>query len=1353
MKILWTMLVVIGCIGSLRANDTTGISYLGIDQGLSNNSVTCIYQDHKGFMWFGTYDGLNRYDGYEFKVFMKQPGDSTSLHFNRVTAIAEDFQNNLWIGTTDGMSVCNPLTFRFSIPSYTSFKTGESKKLTDGISGIKADKQGNVFIASFTAGLIVYKKGFKAAVQIPYAGRTDYDVRCVEVDEKQKKVWLVIRDEGLCQYDYITNTIRVVNGSIRSANCLKVDDSGNIFVGTDNGVFEFNPGANTFLPILPTADKIVQLAILANKNLWMASDGGGIFILHAHTGKVTSLQRNERQSLFSSSAVYDIYQDKEGRIWIGTLRGGIDIIDPQRSRFKTVRHDPSNNNSLVNNFVSAFCEDGDRNIWIGTDGGGLSCWNREKNSFVNFVYRPDDPHSIGSNLVTGLVTDDKGDVWVSTWYGGISRWDRRSRSFVRFRCINTSSNKEEVNGWRLYEDSKRNLWASTLLPGGLYRWSGQKKAFELFDKRLNDILVIAEDRKGEIWMGEHNALVRIDRDQKNHTWYTIGDRVRAIHEDKGGRFWLGTEDGGLLLFNRSDGSFIRLTEKDGLCSNAILSILEDASGNLWISTFKGLSKFNPVSRKFTNYSQSDNLQSDQFNYNAALSLRSGELAFGGIRGFSIFYPKEIYTNRTVPPVFISGIKINNIPIEADSACIAAHSSDEVQEIKLPFNKATVSFDFVSLEYTSPDKINYAYRLEGRDEGWVYAGKSRTVNYSRLHEGKYIFRVKATDTDGAWSGKEQQLVIIVLPPWYRTWWAYLMYIVTAVAMAYAYLRYQAQKTRLAYEVEWARKETEREKDLNEKKLSFFTNISHEFRSPLTLIIDPLKELLHHPDKASGVNDLNIVYRNARRLLSLVDQLLLFRKADTEADKLKITKGNFSALCREVFICFTQQAKARNINYEFACDNAAIELYLDREKMEIVLFNLISNALKFTPEGGMVSFGVEEDHRSIKVRIRDSGCGIEDHVGDRLFDRFYQEKNKYTSSKSGFGIGLYLVKQFVDAHKGVISYQSKVNEGTQFTLVLQKGVDHLEGLYIHEEMAENPMLLHELAGDADVAHVTGTSRVAPLRAEPNEIFTEKKTVLIVDDNVDIRRYLLQIFKEQFIIYEAEDGEAGWQLALGHIPDVIISDVVMNGMTGVELCRKVKAEPSLMHVPVILLTASLSSEIKLKGIECGADDYITKPFEKELLIARVDNILRRRNTLQQYFFERITLQKNYTRIPAVYKEFLEKCITVVENNLDNEQFSIKVLVKEMNMSHSSLYKKVKATSGQSINAFIRLIRLRRAAVLLLSKDINIGEAAFEVGLSDAKYFRRQFVRVFGMPPSEYIRKYKGSFSKEFNVIEYRG
>jgi len=844
-------------------------------------------------------------------------------------------------------------------------------------------------------------------------------------------------------------------------------------------------------------------------------------------------------------------------------------------------------------------------------------------------------------------------------------------------------------------------------------------------------------------------LIRVDKENKHHQFFDMEKPVRSVQEDIYGNFWVGTEGGGLILFDRKLGKIIaRYTTDEGLCNNSVLKTLYDGKDNLWISTFNGIAKFNVVKHTVENYYQNDGLQSNQFNYNAALALRSGQFVFGGIKGFSIFYPYKIDPVTSTPGIWLTGLRVNNIPVEADNSYVTRKNNEEIQEIKIPYNKAVLSFDFTALEYSAPNKISYAYYLEGADRDWNYSKSIRTANYTNLKEGKYTFRVKNTNAEGTWNTKEIVLKIIVLPPWYRTWWAYALYLSAAVAIIYFYLLYKAKQTKLKYEVKIAHLNAEKEKEMNEKKLSFFTDISHEFRTPLTLIINPVKDILdkNNAHTITGEKDLGIVYRNARRLLSLVDQLLLFRKADSGADKLKPVNLNFCDLCKEVYLCFIQQARSKRITYDFECENENLEIYADREKMEIILYNLVSNALKYTPAGGKVLFRVIEAATDVEIAIQDNGYGIPKEAGEKLFEKFYQAERKDSPSKPGFGIGLYLVKHFTEAHKGEISYKSEAGKGTTFTLKLKKGIKHLTEYTIFEDSPEEHAFLNELAGNE-----TDTME-NPDQQEDNDplaaIVTEKKSILIVDDDAQIRQYIGNIFTDTFSLYEAANGELGIKMAQKYLPDIIISDVKMHGIGGIELCRFIKKDPALRHIPVILLTGSSSAQTKLEGVEGGADDYITKPFEKEMLVARVSNLLKTRNDLQQYFYNEITLNKTNLRISEEYKVFLEKCISIVETHLEDDDFTVKTLVAEIGMSHSNLFRKVKSVSGQSINVFIRFIRLRKAAELFINTNYNVNETAFQVGINDIKYFREQFNKVFGMNPSEYIKKYRKPFSNQYIV-----
>ena len=836
-------------------------------------------------------------------------------------------------------------------------------------------------------------------------------------------------------------------------------------------------------------------------------------------------------------------------------------------------------------------------------------------------------------------------------------------------------------------------------------------------------------------------------------------------EDRSGNFWVGTEGGGLILFNRTQGKIIaRYTTDEGLCSNSILTILEDAAGNLWMSTFNGIAKFNPKNKTFKNYYKGDGLQSNQFNYHAALKLRSGEFAFGGINGFSLFRPENIVAATGNPKIFVTDVKVANTSLEKDPSLDIQTNSNRIELIRIPFNKAVLSFEFAALEYSAPDKIQYAYYMQGSDKDWNYCGNSRKVVYSHLSEGTYTFRVKNTNAEGQWNKSTVQISIIVLPPWYRTWWAYLMYVAMIGAAVYFYLQYRSKQTRLQYEVkiaklnaenerserekEHAEREKERilnekEREINEKKISFFTNISHEFRTPLTLIINPVKALL---EKNSGEQkdrgELNIVYRNARRMLSLVDQLLLFRKAESGLDIIKPAKLNLHDLAYEVYLCFIQQAKAQRIDYVFECANKDVTIYADREKLEIILYNLLSNALKYTSPEGSIWFSIAEGTDDVAIKVEDNGAGIPAETGERLFDKFYKAERTKTSSRAGFGIGLFLVKNFTELHGGTISYQSEEGQGTTFTLLLQKGRAHFGAEVIISETATAPQLLETLKEEEEIGE--NNAGEEPL----TELVSEKPSILIIDDDESIRQYLVRLFKDIYIIYQAENGEAGLATAQKYLPDLIISDIHMKEMSGIGLCRAVKENDQLSHIPVILLTGATSDELRLQGVEGGADDYIVKPFDSKLLLARVVTLLKNRNTVQKYFYNEITLNKNEFKVSSEYREFLDKCIAIVEKHLKDKNFSVQTLLNEMGMSHSNLLRKIKSISGQPVNIFIRSIRLRKAAELFINTDYSIKETAYTVGIRDIKYFREQFNKLFGMNPSDYVKKYRKVHGKQFTI-----
>lgn len=1329
------------------------VGYLGIEHGLSNNYVTKIFQDRHGFMWFGTYDGLNRYDGYQFKVYKNQPQNPASLPGNRIIDIIEDASGHLWVATKGGAAVLRKGTDTFHQLHLTT-DNGEYVPVEFAITGFALRKDHRLFAAGERGGLFSIRFSEWSdpiAEPIPLlvdgTRKTNYNAQALHLDT-ENRLWVMAQNAGLCYYDEQINAIRVVSDEVRTATCMEIIN-GQLWVGNEYGLFQYQQQTKKYrhYTLQSGLPSNVVSALYEGKDgrLWICTDGGGIAVLNTQSGVFDYLTGSDDGGVLTSKAVFAVYEDAQSRQWIGTLRGGITVIDRNKGNFELVKQPTPEGIISANNFVLSFAEGDAHTLWVGTDGGGLMRWDREADRYAYF--KQNGHHgALSSNYVTSVLRDNKNGLWAATYGGGINRWDPQTQSFISYTCTAADSLTRHRYVWKLHEDKQNRVWATTLNGGGIYLLNRKTDRFEPFAINVTDALSIWEEDTDLFWFGNYSALIRADMATRSTQHFDIGHPVRCIHQGTGNLLWVGTEGGGLLAFDKLSGTYKRYTAVDGLPSNVVLNILEDNDGSFWISTYNGLSKFDPANRTFQNFYESDGLQSNQFSYNAALRLTSGEFVFGGIRGFNIFHPDSLRFEAGTPPVVLTDLRINNQPFNSDPEQTADLLT--MTRLVLPFQQAVLTFSFAALEYAFPDKISYAYFLEGWDSDWNYVDGQRTAHYSRLAEGSYTLRIKSTNANGVWGDNERTIAIEVLPPWWRTVWAYCLYIIAGLSGLYVYIVYDRRQTKLKYEVALARKDAENERTLNEKKLAFFTHISHEFRTPLTLIVNPIKDMLYSDNKVPDTEELSNVYRNSRRLLSLVDKLLLFRKADSGADKLRLVRLDLVTLCNEVFLCFKQHAASRKLAYQFNCDIPQLEILGDREKLEICLFNLISNAIKFTPEQGCVTMALSRVDNGVDIVISDTGCGIPAHVGDAVFSRFYREYEHNGRHAEGFGIGLFLTKQFIEAHKGTISYTSTLQKGTSFRLRLPVGKDQFDGHLVFEDVGEHSVFLNELLPDAPAAPVAGPKTVHRELTHVSNMVSDHPVMLVVDDNDQIRAYIRQLFENDFTVYDVNNGPAALELAKSHEPDIVISDVVMEGLSGIDLCAQLKQDPLYSHIPVILLTASSSAEVKLQGIAGGADDYITKPFDKDLLVARVTNIRRSRDQLQKYFYDEITFQNNDHKIPAGYSDFLKRCIEIVEKRLDSPDLNVKVLADEIGMSHSNLYKRIKSISGKSANEFIRFIRLRKVAQLLITTNHNISEAAFSAGFNDIKYFRDQFTKLFGMKPSAYKRKYGKVFSKKHTL-----
>ncbi|WP_348822909.1 two-component regulator propeller domain-containing protein [Flavobacterium aestuarii] len=1333
------------------------VKFLDISNGLSNNSITAIYQDSDGFMWFGTYDGLNRYDGYNFKVYRNKINDKNSLSFNTIYNIEGDSKKNIWVGGANGACVFDKKESIFHPLVFVS-KNNNSQIVKDVIHQIRSVSDQQVLVASQNFGVLLYENGsFKGTIigleKFNKKNQYAYNATVLENDPKNNRCWVYVRNVGICQYVYSTKKVKVVYPLSMDVKCMKLSEDATLWLGTDEGLYAFKTNSNSISSnYLPVNCTVTDICINKNKEILFTTDGCGVYKVIAGTQKAIQYDMAKGKQFVKSNSIWSLHQDISGNIWIGTLRGGISMISNSPKYFKNIRD--NNDNDPAKNFILSFCEDEKKNLWIGTDGAGLKYWNKKNNSYTLYNTSAAAPHKISSNFITGIIKDNNNEIWVSTWAGGVNRINPVTNSVTHFSCYNPFTKQIEKNIWFVYKDSKGDIWASATNEGSLYLFDRAKNSFMLFNKTIDNLQCLIEASDGKFWGCNYTSLLAIDKRLRTYKKILIGNPIRCIHEDKDKNLWLGTQEGGLLLFDRKTDKFKRLTTDDGLPSNTILRLLEDKDGNLWMSTYNGICRFDKKSKTFRNFSVNDGLQSNQFSFNAGLKLSTGEFLFGGINGFNSFFPEDIKEFNQKHNLLLTDFYLNNEPIEkSKNEFISEWNSGRIKEVNLPYDQTALSIEFVALDYNNADKINYAYYLEGWDNRWNYVGQARKANYARLAEGTYVFKVKTTNFRGGWNKEESLVTVIVSPPWYRTWWAYSFYILAGAGIIYGYIRYNKNKEKLKYKVKIAELESAKEKEIAEKQSSMFTYISHEFRTPLSLIINPLKKAIQkgNAENSDSVGDLIIAHRNSKRLLSLVDQLLLFRKAENDADELKMSVINVNNLCYEIYQCFVNQAKDKNIDYTFQIPENNIEVIGDYEKIEISLFNLISNAFKFTPAGGEISLHLSETENTVSIEVADSGTGIAAEDLETIFEKFKRVNSKVpVGGSSGFGIGLFIVRYFVEKHKGTVTCSSEIGKGSSFKLTLLKGQDHFEDLHLSIVAPKLSPLVEELMADDIEEIVEVSAQSIPDNELHKMMLTEKRTLLIVDDNTDIRNYLVRLFSDTHIIYSADNGEEGLKLTKKHMPDLVISDIAMDIMDGLELCRKIKENSSLSHIPVILLTASKNPETHLQGISDGADDYITKPFDDDLLVARVESLLKSRSNLRSYFLDSITLKENTQKVPAEYQEILKKCISIIEANIHKRDYTIKNFAAEMGMSHRTLYTKIKIISGQTLNAFIRSIRIRRAAMLMLTENMNIAQASVEVGFEDPKYFRQQFVKLFGMTPSEYIKKYKSSFNSDLNVIK---
>lgn len=1342
-KIITCLLLLIVLLQHARAQSPAFYT-LTVEEGLASNSVLSVSQDGRGFLWYGTNNGLNRYDGREFRVYRNAPGSNGSLIHNNVSALLNDRNNELWIGTGGGLNRYLPQT-----DSFERIKPLVGKVIyclyQDRANRVWAGTNDGLFFRDVTTG--VFNR-----FQWPSAiNPGDNVIRCVLEDSRQN-LWVGTHN-GLLKLIYSKGAYRVEilrhnaadphSISADYVTCLAEDSMQQLWVGTENGGLNLlNPSTQQFTRFLSRTNNsdglinnhIRKVLVTRDGKLWVGTQEG-VTIVDPHTKKMISCQHEagNKKSL-SQNSVHSLFQDNNGSIWVGTYFGGINVHHATSTPFNTIQT-PEKGQGLSNNVISGIVEDNNQQLWICTEGGGLNVYDPRTGAFTVLKNKVGDNASLGSNLVKAIYRDRDGNLWVGTHGGGLNLVEENGKRFRRYLYSATDPGSLLLEVVTMLDDSSGRFWAGTNQGLKIFRRIGSRLQDESFLQPPEGlgytIRTIIADASNNIWLGTPQGLWCFKGNQFRQALSNVD--VNCLYTDQRGILWVGLNGGGLIRYDPITGKKEQYTNRNGLADNLVVGILSDEHRHLWISTNNGLVQFNPEKYTWQTYYTSDGLAGNRFNNNSFFRDSRGNFYFGGFNGITVFTPGNIATNNYQAPVYFTGLKLFNTPVAVNGKDkLLKQDISQTKQIEFHHDQNIFTISFALLSYVRSNKNRYAYMLENFDKTWN-EGRSNTATYRNLPPGNYRLLVKGANNDGVWS-KVIALDISVLPPLWLTWWAYTLYAVLLGAILFFVFRYFFLRALL-------RKENE----LHQLKLNFFTNVSHEIRTHITLIAAPIEKIADHVNDPAQVQyHLNAVKNNTNRLLRLVNELMDFRKAETQHLKLHVAADNLTTLLEEVYRSFQELAQSRRIHFSLLYEEEQIPLYYDREQLEKVFFNLLINAFKFTPDGGRIAIQATREQDRVLVKVTDNGRGIAPQYLDKLFTNYFQIAD-HGVQNTGYGIGLALSRHIMELHHGAITVESKPSSGqeegfTCFTVSLLTGSSHLSGSHfgVKETVFEN-------VPPPEVPAVE--NKIIPEEKSPAS--THPFHILIAEDNPALQQLIRDIFKDNYQLSICDNGLDAWRSVTEQIPDLVISDVMMPDMDGFTLCAKLKTDERTSHIPIILLTARTSQADQISGLEQGADLYLTKPFSTKILQLQAGNLLTGREKMRLRYSQQINtanlqldsggnvVQPAFQEMSAVDQAFLANLVKLIEEHMADEDFGVDMLSRKVAMSAPVLYKKLKALINMSVNDFVKSIRLQRAAAMLMEKKHTVYEVAFAVGYNDRKHFAQEFKKKFGVPPSEFAAR----------------
>ena len=1336
---------------------------LATRDGLLSNTVNAILKDNTGMLWIGTGQGLDKFDGEKFKVYrFESPGRSSFLT-QEVKSLCLDKEGNLWAGVIgNGLYRYNRMLDKFEryIPA-----NWHGQISSVFINKIICDHQNRLWLATVDGlNVIDFKK--KSVKVYNYNPKTPGIIGANNTltvfEDKTNKIW-VGTNAGLLLLNQSTSTFSswkhddTIPSSLagKDVNDIAEDQNGNIWVATNNGLSKLNTKTNDFLNFRynykneqSISGNIAYRVMPEGKShLWVGTEGG-LDELDINSGQIVRYNYDERNPYtITNKSIRNIYFDGQGTCWLSTFSNGVVKFDKNLTLFSVVQARPYDPKGLRENFVNAFQEYNSGEIFVGTDGGGLDLFHLKSGSFDHLAITSRLKVSKRGLPVLCMKMDHHQNLWIGTYQNGLFRYQPQTRSYQQFTKGTDKGDIISNDIFCLNEDMTGKIWIGTNGDGvDIYDpISGSNTKFKPLPATpaesripLNGFIRAIEfDQQGNAWIGTWGSgfgiyspktgKIRIYSPENTH--FPI-DKIISMSQRNDGNMWLGTNGNGLYQFDVKSEKITAIKEGNN-AHEVIHKILEDNSGIIWYSTDNGLKSYDPLSKRFAHYTQANGLQNTSFQNGSGLKASSGTLLFGGSNGFNYFTAIDVKRNTIIPPVVLTGLQLNNTPVIPGKNAPIEEDISVAKVIHLDY-KQSFSISYAALNYTLPAQNSYAVMLKGLDQSWNAVRTLKTAYYTNLDPGEYTFMVKAANNDGVWNNVGTSVKIIVSPPWWRTNLAYLCYVAFLLSVLWLLRRQGIKKI----EMRQQEKQAKALHELDLMKIKFLTNLSHEFRTPISLILSPVEKLLNQYNDSQLTSQLQVVRRNGKRLLNLVNQLLDFRKLEENELTLIVSDGEMVSFIKDLADSFRDLSASKKIDLIFNGPESKFFARFDPEKIERIMFNLLSNAFKFTPEGGRIAVNMDiepsslnEDNNTVVIIVTDTGIGIPKEKLDLIFDRFYQTDELPSAINQGTGIGLSISKELAEMHGGTITVTSISGKGTTFTLS------------IPVERSSKHSLIETPGSNKSLYQPIEKTSVIPIDGDLLH-------VLIVEDNTELRHYLSDSLRNFYKVTEAADGNAGWQKALSSHPNLIISDISMPYMDGITLSKKLKGDKRTNHIPIILLTALTSQANLLEGLETGASDYLTKPFDFEVLNLKIRNLLKLNSSLKETYTKQFKVLRNDVEIESSSEIFLKSVVSYVEENMNNVRFSVDELSHHFNMSRGTLYYKILELTGLPPVEFMRTIKLDKAVIMLEKSDLSVSQIAYATGFATPHYFTKSFKAKFNVLPKDYRKKVKAKEDQELVI-----